>query len=311
MAATERPLYLINGPLGAGKTTLLRRLLTHPTLARARVIENEFASSGIDAAQLATHRAEVRTIVGSCVCCGSSGQLTDALEQMADQPGPVIIEASGVANSLLVLERIIAAGLLEHYHLGQALFVIDAAELADRPDLMGLYQDELAAADTVLITKTDLLDPADIMTVWSRLEAACGGRIQGMHHGQTDLDFLTHPSRILEHYRRHDGTLRHAEEMTYTVVPTDELALTAAGLTAAWPGLCRRYGLERLKGAITDPSGTQWHIEATPRQCLATPAAPGGEDRLLVCIGAAADQITSQDLARACALAVSASVPTD
>ena len=97
-------LYLINGPLGAGKTTLLRELLKQPQFQSARVIENEFASTSVDTDQLHDHQAEVKTIAGLCICCSTGDELIEALLSLADSPEPVIIEATGVANSLMLIE---------------------------------------------------------------------------------------------------------------------------------------------------------------------------------------------------------------
>ena len=147
-------LYLINGPLGAGKTTLLKYLLSTPKFAAARVVENEFSSQSVDTEQLAHHHGEVKTIAGLCICCSTGSELTDALEELATTSNePVIIEATGVANSLLLVEKLAAAGLLERYNLRQGLFVLDAAEVAMRPELIEEYHEELAAADVVLLQK--------------------------------------------------------------------------------------------------------------------------------------------------------------
>jgi G3E family GTPase len=47
--ATElTPLTLLTGSLGSGKTTVLNQLVRQPTLARTRVIINEFGGIGLD-----------------------------------------------------------------------------------------------------------------------------------------------------------------------------------------------------------------------------------------------------------------------
>jgi G3E family GTPase len=128
-------LYLINGPLGAGKTTLLKYLLSTAQFADARVVENEYASQSVDTQQLALHSAEVKTIAGVCICCSTGRELTVALEELAEQSdAPVIIEATGVANSLVLVEKLAAAQLLEYYELRHAVFVLDAAEPSADPE---------------------------------------------------------------------------------------------------------------------------------------------------------------------------------
>ena len=154
-------LYLINGPLGAGKTTLLRELLKQPQFQSARVIENEFASTSVDTDQLHDHQAEVKTIAGLCICCSTGDELIEALLSLADSPEPVIIEATGVANSLMLIEKLIVGNILDKYELAHGIFVLDAVEAVAHPDSLEVYHDELQAADTLLVSKTDLLAPED------------------------------------------------------------------------------------------------------------------------------------------------------
>ena len=122
-------LYLVNGALGAGKTTLVDFLVQQPEFAGARVIENEFASESIDSCTLAQRVDEVATIAGECICCSSGEELVDILHNFAISGGaPVIIESTGVANTLRVVEKLLAGDVFEQYDLKQSLYVVDGAE---------------------------------------------------------------------------------------------------------------------------------------------------------------------------------------
>ena len=123
------PLYLVNGALGAGKTTLLQYLLKQPAFAGARVIENEFAAESVDSALLSRQVEEVATIAGSCICCNIGDELADLLHEFAEKSNlPVIIESTGVANTLKVIEQLVVADIFEVYDLCQSLYVLDALE---------------------------------------------------------------------------------------------------------------------------------------------------------------------------------------
>ncbi len=121
-------LYLVNGALGAGKTTLVDFLVQQPEFAGARVIENEFASESVDSCTLAQRVDEVATIAGECICCSSGEELIDILHNFAiSGKAPVIIESTGVANTLRVVEKLLAGDTFMQYDLKQSLYVVDGA----------------------------------------------------------------------------------------------------------------------------------------------------------------------------------------
>lgn len=286
-------LYLINGPLGAGKTTLLKYLLSTPAFADARVVENEFASTSVDTEQLASHQAEVKTIAGICICCSTGRELTTALEELAEgSDKPVIIEATGVANSLVLVEKLAAAALFDYYDLRHAIFVLDAAEAISRPELLDTYREELAAADTVLLSKTDLLEPTDAIDLMQQLASRRSGRIENVFHGEIDISIIDQPSNIVRYYLEHESAEReHDKEPSYTIIPTSHDSLSPDSLHAAWPRLVTAYGAERMKGAIIN-DGQIWHVEATPSQCRITKSDDPDETLSLVIIGTEAHRIT-------------------
>ena len=286
-------LYLINGPLGAGKTTLLKYLLSTAQFADARVVENEYASQSVDTQQLALHSAEVKTIADVCICCSTGRELTVALEELAEQSSaPVIIEATGVANSLVLVEKLAAAQLLDYYELRHAVFVLDAAEAQARPELLAMYRDELAAADTVALSKTDLLEPEDVLALVRQLDEVRDGRIENMVHGQLDIAVFEQPSAIIEYYLNHESAARdHEHEPSYTIIPTRSGDISPELLRSCWPQFVAKYGVERMKGALVYEDSV-WHVEATPSQCIIEKSNDPDETLSLVLIGAEARQIT-------------------
>lgn len=290
------PLYLINGPLGAGKTTLLKFLLSTDSFSNARVIENEFASADVDAKQLEAHRAEVRSIAGVCICCSTGRELSTALEELAEASSqPVIIEASGVASSLALIEKLSAAQLFEYYNLQHAIFVLDAAETANRPELLDLYKEELAAADTVLLSKTDLLEPEETLDLMQQLSILRDSPIESMFYGEVNPLPLQEPSRILDYYLNHEGTTReHDDEPSYAIITTRDKHVTPDTLRKLWQNFVSAYGAERMKGAIRHNEKI-WHIDATPSQYRAEKSPDQRETLNLVIIGTEAQRISDKD----------------
>lgn len=285
-------LYLINGPLGAGKTTLLRELLKQPQFAAARVIENEFASTSVDTDQLHDHQAEVKTIAGLCICCSTGDELIEALLSLADSPEPVIIEATGVANSLMLIEKLVVGNIMDKYELAHGLFVLDAVEALAHPESLEAYRDELQAADTLLVSKTDLLAPEQHTALFEQLGAIRTLPIAPVTEGVCDLSLLDRPSQVLGYYVEHDAEIKsHDGAVNYTVLhPTD--TVSPAAIQQSWTQLVESFGLRRMKGDITDENGSWWHVEATPAQCRITSTSVR-KTQQLVCIGEAAATLTT------------------
>lgn len=285
-------LYLINGPLGAGKTTLLRELLKQPDFQHARVIENEFASTSVDTDQLHDHQAEVKTIAGLCICCSTGDELIDALNSLANSPEPVIIEATGVANSLMLIEKLVVGNIFDKYELAHGIFVLDAVEALAHQESLETYHDELQAADTLLISKTDLLTHEQHTTLLEQLSAIRTLPIASVIEGVCDIALFDTPSQILNYYVEHDAEIQsHDGAVNYTVLSLTD-AVSPAAIQQNWAQLAENFGLRRMKGDIADEDGRWWHVEATPAQCRIT-AADARSTQQLVCIGEAATTLTA------------------
>lgn len=289
----EKPrLYLINGPLGAGKTTVLKELLKLPPLRAARIIENEFASTSVDTEQLHDHRAEVRTIAGVCICCSTGDELTDALTHLSTDPAPVIIEATGVANSLQLIEKLVLSDMLEKYDIAHALFVLDGAEaMTDIDKAIERYATEMRVADTVLVSKTDLLSETSIDILSANLDSLGLVNVQFTYEGAFDYRQIERPSQIVSLFGQLDGGVNHYDDaLSYTVIDVDTLRFDMRLIDDFWRQLCATFVLKRLKGDVVDGDENRWHIEATPSQIRVTKStAPSSR---LVLIGQKARLVT-------------------
>jgi G3E family GTPase len=288
-------LYLINGPLGAGKTTFLRELLKLPKFQNARVIENEFASTSVDTEQLHDHQAEVSTIAGVCICCSTGDELTDALTLLATSNEPVVIEATGVANSLKLIEKIVVADMLEKYTLRHAVFILDAIEAISNSEIITTYTHELKAADTVLISKTDLLSESQLSELMKALEELSLRQMSFVRDGVFDKALLQTESRILHYFMELDEAIdNHDAGTNYTIIDSADITFDATKLESIWSHLKDTYGIQRMKGNIVSVSGEQYHIEATPAQCRLTEYTQGV--LRLVLIGTDARSVTKSVL---------------
>lgn len=262
-------LYLINGPLGAGKTTFLKELLKLPQYKDARIIENEFANTSIDTEQLHDHHAEVQTIAGVCICCSTGDELTDALELLSKNKAPVIIEATGIANSLRLIEKIVNADMLDKYTIRHAVFILDAIEALDNLEAtLETYRHELQAADTVLVSKTDLLNDDQNEQLMDTLPRLNLRQVSFVNEGVFDPSLLKPESHILEYFAQLDEQIKnHEEGASYTILDTSNVTFETSQLQSSWESIQSEFGIRRMKGTIKSEDETMWHIEATPHQC--------------------------------------------
>lgn len=293
---TKPKLYLLNGPLGAGKTTFLRFLLSQPEFKQARVIENEFASVSVDTESLHDHTAKIATIAGLCICCSDGNELIEALERLAvDSSQPVIIEATGVANSLQLIEKLVVGDVLDKYHLAQGVFVLDASELVNNLNHdLEQYRQELSVADLVLVSKIDIVTDNQASDIFQALNSLGVSKAYPLDHGRIDIGLIKNNSSMLEKFAETDEDLvAHDNEVNYTVLDIDD-PLDPYVLKQSWPQLQAAYSLRRLKGDVIDNDGVYWHIEATPAQLLVTDSS--ADQSKLVAIGGKARELTQAKL---------------
>ncbi len=270
-------LYLINGPLGAGKTTFLKELLRLPQYSSSRIIENEFANTSVDTEQLHDHYAEVQTIAGVCICCSTGDELTDALELLSKSNDPVVIEATGVANSLRLIEKIVNADMLDKYTIRHTIFILDAIEaIADASTMLKTYRHELQAADTVLVSKTDLLEDGNVEQLMDALHRLHLKQVSFVYEGVFDSSLIEVESHTLEYFAQLDEKIEnHDDGTSYTVLNTSNVMLEASQMGRIWETIQSQYGIRRMKGNIQSKDGAKWHIEATPHQCKLSPYESG------------------------------------
>jgi G3E family GTPase len=159
------PLTVLTGFLGAGKTSLLNRLVTDPALAETAVIINEFGEIGLDHLLVKPISDGVVLLQSGCLCCSLRGDLVDALEQLLRDLDNgraafrrVILETTGLADPVPVLQTAMAHPyLVMRYRLDGVITVVDAVNAAATLDAHMESVKQVAVADRIVLTKTDLL----------------------------------------------------------------------------------------------------------------------------------------------------------
>lgn len=161
------PVTVLTGFLGSGKTSLLNRLLALPDLRDTAIIVNEFGATGIDQALVSFASEDTVLLANGCLCCSVRGDLVGALERLAQRaegaPRRVLIETSGLADPGPILRSFLGEPTVRaRYFLAGVACTVDAilaeATLSAYPEA----RRQLAVADLVLMTKTDLLAGAPV-----------------------------------------------------------------------------------------------------------------------------------------------------
>jgi G3E family GTPase len=163
------PLTVLTGFLGAGKTTLLNRLLSDPAFAGTAVIVNEFGEIGLDHLLVQSIDDNVVLLQSGCLCCTLRGDLVTALESLLRDLdngrvtfNRVVLETTGLADPAPVLQTAMAHPyLVMRYRLDGVVVAVDAVNGAGTLDQHMESVKQVAVADRIVLTKTDLIDTAE------------------------------------------------------------------------------------------------------------------------------------------------------
>jgi len=163
------PLTVITGFLGAGKTTLLNRLVKDATLSDTALIINEFGDVGIDHLLVKPISDGIVLLQSGCLCCTLRGDLVQALESLLRDLDNgrvsfrrVMLETTGLADPAPVLQTAMAHPyLVMRFRLDGVVTLIDAVNGQSTLDAHEEAVRQVAFADRLVLTKTDLLAPAD------------------------------------------------------------------------------------------------------------------------------------------------------
>lgn len=168
------PVTVLTGFLGSGKTTLLNDILADPRMTGTAVIVNEFGTVSIDHDLVRTgSESYVRTTTG-CICCTATSDIRASLHELHEAVGRgeippllrVVVETTGLADPAPIINSIIAGGapamglrdhvVARHFHLARVVTTFDVLNGRSMLDSFLEGWKQLAFADHVVLTKTDL-----------------------------------------------------------------------------------------------------------------------------------------------------------
>ncbi len=197
------PISVLTGFLGSGKTTVLRHFARSGSLSRTLVLVNEFGEVGLDHHLLTPIDDDTLVALDSgCICCTIRADLSKTLSEAPwrysrdgirwfDQ---VIIETTGVADPAPVLQTILGdPKVVDSYSLSSVLTAVDAVNGISTLKEHAEAVKQVAVADRVILTKTDLLqDNQDKSNELQEVlkELAPSARIDKVVDGQAEMNWF-------------------------------------------------------------------------------------------------------------------------
>ena len=275
------PATVITGFLGAGKTSLMRHLVSNAGGRRLALVINEFGELGVDREILLGCGVEncgdddVIELANGCLCCTVAEEFLPTLEKLLARTAPpdhILIETSGLALPKPLIQAFAWPEIKARVSVDGVIAVVDAAAVAagrfagaptlpahDNP-LEEVFEDQLLAADLVVLNKTDLVPGAaearvaaqirQTLRPAAKLIAATHGAVApaallGLDAAAED-DLANRPSH-------HDLEPGHDHDDFESFVVARGPVADPGGFLARLAELSQRHDILRLKGFLDVP----------------------------------------------------------
>ena len=285
---TKTPVTVITGFLGAGKTTLIRHLMQNPQGKRLAVLVNEFGTMGVDGEILKSCADEscpaenIFELSNGCICCTVADDFIPTLERlmaMPQKPDHILIETSGLAlpkpllkafdwpaiRSRITVDGVIALADAEAVAAGRFApdeAAVEAQRKADdsldhETPLSEVFEDQIACADIVLLSKADLAGEAGLAAARAVIEAEAPRKlpILPLVEGAIDPRIILGLNAAAEddldaRPSHHDGADDHEHDDFDSVVIDLPEITDPEDLAARIRRLARERNILRVKGHV-------------------------------------------------------------
>ena len=173
------PVTVITGFLGSGKTTLLSSILKKKEMQKTAVIINEFGEIGLDHALIEHTDENIVELQSGCICCTIQGDLNKTLIDLFDKMmngkvssfNRVLIETTGLANPVPIIHTLMSSiELIRIYSLDGVITVVDSVNGEKTLDLHEESLKQLALAEKIILSKTDIIDKDEIKSLIYRIK---------------------------------------------------------------------------------------------------------------------------------------------
>ncbi len=293
------PVTIVTGFLGSGKTTLLRHILTNAEGRRIAVIVNEFGELGIDGEILrgcgigcdeegAEQAGQLYELANGCMCCTVQEEFFPVMQQLIARRGDldhILIETSGLALPKPLVQAFHWPEIRNACTVDAVVTLVDvpaadAGQFAANPQLVDeqrradpnldhesplheLFEDQLSAADLVVLSKADLADDGALKRVEAlvREELPPQVKVVASSGGRLDLDLLLglgaaseETIHLRESHHDHDEDEEHDHDhdaFDSVIVRLPEVEREA--LLAELQSLVTQHTIYRIKGFVALP----------------------------------------------------------
>ncbi|MET0314109.1 MAG: cobalamin biosynthesis protein CobW [Hansschlegelia sp.] len=284
------PATVVTGFLGAGKTTLIRHLLQNAGGRKIALIVNEFGDVGIDGELLAACGSEacreedIVELANGCICCTVADDFIPTMEKiLARHPAPdhIVIETSGLALPQPLVRAFRWPEIATRVTVDGVVTVVDgpavrdgrfahdeeavAAQRAADPNLdhedpiEELFEDQVRAADLIVLHKADLMSEGDVERVKAEVleHTSEGVRVVAASNGVLPADVLLGLASGVEDKidarpttHELEGEVQHDHDDFESFIASTPEAADAAELEARVRKVLDAHDVLRLKGFV-------------------------------------------------------------
>ncbi len=290
------PVTVITGFLGAGKTTLVRHLLQNNQGRRIAVLVNEFGEIGIDGELLRSCQVcdededpnrNILELTNGCLCCTVQEEFLPTMQELLkrrDRIDSILIETSGLAlpkplvqafrwpeiRTGATVDGVVTVVDCEALANGQFVGDLEALEAQRQADdslehetpIEELFEDQLACADLVLLTKSDCVDAEARSKVqqWLQQAVPTGVKIVPCQQGQINPDVLLGFNAAVEDNldsrpSHHDTEEEHEHDDNINSVHLVlDRAFEPSELVGRLENLVQQQEIYRIKGFVSVPN---------------------------------------------------------
>ncbi|MEG0973432.1 MAG: cobalamin biosynthesis protein CobW [Comamonas sp.] len=297
MQTTKIPATIVTGFLGSGKTTLMRHILENAQGLRVAVIVNEFGELGIDGEILKTcaigcqeegganpPEGQIYELANGCMCCTVQEEFFPVMKALAERRADIdvlLIETSGLALPKPLVQAFQWPEIASVFTVDSVVTVVDtpaaaAGQFAHDPhavdeqrqadpnldheaSLHELFEDQLSAADLVVLSKADLVSPEELAQVRALVSEEVPAEVKMVEavQGQVPLSVLLGQQRAAEahidaRHSNHDHDEDH-EHDAFDSLFIDLGAVDRERLMQALQGIVQQHAVLRVKGFAALP----------------------------------------------------------
>lgn len=206
------PIYILSGFLGSGKTTLLTRMISYwkEKGLKPAIVMNEIGEVNIEG-MITGQDVPTAEMLSGCICCSIRADLTSELALLIqnEKPDVIVIEATGAANPMEILDAVAEASLYIKIDVKNLITVVDSAHLLDlhaeqKGKTYRLMQEQIRCASLLILNKIDRIqekqqqDSVRIVRGWNSFAPMIPAV-------RCDVD----PELLLEGDLMHSGALEH------------------------------------------------------------------------------------------------------